>query len=336
MAGAIGDCKEKLLPEIGKVDRKPLLVTGATGFLGMHFVRALMQAQWFPTLLFRDPRKLNDIYPSYPGDKILWDLTSPGDGELVGKIAHAAVAVHAAGKVEGGSSFDAACSILSVNIVSGLNLIRALPPTCNHIILLSSTSVYGDPETDCIDEQHPTNPADFYGVSKLTVEKFFRLYGREQNKTVTILRISSVYGPGMPESRAIPRFIRAIIKGEPLTFTPSALAARNYIYVSDVIRAILLSVMAGKAVDGVFNIAAEKSICLTEIVDIIESLVGRRASRRLAEQAFGHAVSPRNYNVSKAKEVLGFEERVPISEGVSAILQKMGGRIETGCEPRGS
>lgn len=297
----------------------PVLVTGPTGFIGRHLVRALQGVGPAPILVCRDIGKLHQVYPGYPGRTVHWDLRNPADTHVREAIAEATVAVHAAATVAGGSDFETDIPVLNDNVTFGWHLLTALPSTCRHLVLLSSTAVYGGSEGGPIDETYQTAPEDFYALAKLALEKFFTLYGQERDRTVTVLRISSTYGPGMPRSRAIARFVDAALGRRPATLTQQALSKRNYIHVQDVVKAILLSLASGPAAGGVFNVCASESRSLSEILDVLDSVTGRRIERLMPPGPSEAPALPRAYCVSKAEEAIGFSEGISIDDGLREL-----------------
>ena len=311
----------RIEPDLSSLSKEQILLTGSTGFLGQHLVRTLAGAGLLPTLVYRDATKLQASFPSYPGNTVQWDMSSPADEGVKAAISKCSVAIHLAGETYA-ASIPGPVQTLSSNVIPALHLMHVLPPSCRHVVFLSSASVYGSGPGDLVSEDHTANPSDMYGIAKLMLEGLLRLYGREHAKTVTNLRVSSVYGAQMPRTRAIPLFIEALLRGKPVTLTSNSSVPRNYIYVEDVSRAICLSLLAGQGAAGVFNICARRSASIEEVLEILEQLTGVAAQRSMVADPRGPA-SPQLYDVRRTEHALGFVESFSLAEGLAETVRSI-------------
>lgn len=308
----------KFYPRVQHSYPMDMVISGGTGFVGREIVRDLAQSSYFPTLVHRNEEKLQTIFPSYTGNTLLWDLENPGNEYIADSIANSTVAVHLAANVAEGT-WNTAAQILRSNIVQGLHFLHALPSACNHVVFFSSTATYGESGVSQISEEHPTNPSNMYGVAKLALEGFFRLFGRANNKTVTILRVSSVYGPGMPAKRAIAQFIDSLVSDKPLEWNVNPKVVRNYIHVRDVAHALSLVLAAGRRADGVYNICAKRPSSIAEIMGLLKSITGKQVQCHLIDDPAYLPASLYEYDVTKAERDLGFSQLISLSHGLSEM-----------------
>jgi UDP-glucose 4-epimerase len=192
-----------------------------------------------------------------------------------------------------------------------------LAPNARRLVLASSMVVYGPPRTVPVAEDHPRRPANLYAVGKVAAEECARIWGEEEGRAAAWLRIASVYGPDDPPGRAIPSFLAAVRAGEAPEVRGEAV--RDYVHVDDVVEALVLAL--DSEAEGPFNVATGVG-------------TGTLALARAAIEAAGLDLEPRVtgtgkgadfvLDVTRARELLGYEARVPLSEGLRSILGEEG------------
>jgi UDP-glucose-4-epimerase GalE len=183
-----------------------------------------------------------------------------------------------------------------------------------HEMVLSSTcAVYGDPQTTPIDEDHPTNPINPYGETKLAVERALGHYGRAYGLRAIALRYFNAAGadPGGelgedhdPEIHLIPRAIEASRGGAPLQLfgddydTADGTCERDYVHVSDLADAHLLALdaLATGAATRVYNVGTGRAHSVREVIGAIERVTGcqvptEAVPRRPGDPAVLHAAA---------------------------------------------
>jgi UDP-glucose 4-epimerase len=214
------------------------LVTGGTGFLGSHIVQALIGDGHEVTVLGRStPTVESDAARRVDGARM-----HPGDVRDAASVASAMhgidVVMHFAGKGSPASSPDAFGDIIDTNVIGTQIVLReSIRAGVSRFVQASSASVYGDVATSSIGEETVPNPKSVYATSKLVAERLCAAAWQEDGLCTSNLRFFNVYGPGQdPDGRSdrvVPRFIRAILSGEPVTIYGGGHQVRDFIHVTD-------------------------------------------------------------------------------------------------------
>lgn len=202
-------------------------------------------------------------------------------------------------------------------------LFGALPPI-RSCCFASSIMVYGSARSPLIDELHPTEPENTYGVLKLACEQMLRVFAREKHFALANLRLSSVYGLSVEGTRAIPSFLRAVMRDESPVVSGDGSVKRDYLYIDDAVEAILLA-LATEA-DGVFNIGSGVG---TSVLDLAHEIIRASGKGHLSPQVSGAHVSAASqatlvYDIGKAKRELGFNPGVDLAAGLKKLVAKAG------------
>jgi nucleoside-diphosphate-sugar epimerase len=247
------------------------LVTGASGFIGKYIVQFLDENGFNVVGLSRQ-KKPPDTIANAVGDWISIDLAKPdGIKEILRQSKGIKYLIHLAALVRDNKNLFDAKNLYQQEIISPLQLVDALITQLKHICLFSSTSVYGNCEK-VIDESYPIKPTGLYDTNKMVLEDSLSLLARKRDVFLSIFRISSVYGPGMPEKNAIPQFINSFKKGNSPIISGDPNAKRDYIFVKD-LPDVTLKAMKSQA-SGIYNIASGSPQCLLDIVEILNKLLG--------------------------------------------------------------
>ena len=215
----------------------------------------------------------------------------------------------------------------AVNVEGTLNvLLAARDEGIRRIVAASSSSVYGDGGTFPRVETQAPNPISPYAVAKLAAERFCVSFTRVYGIETVALRYFNVFGPRQdPTSQyaaVVPRFIRLVADGEPVTVPGDGGQSRDFTYVENVVRANLLAADAPDAVGRVLNVATGGS----ETVNALADTVGRLLDRPV-EKVHGPAqpgdVRESWADVTAAREAIGFEPVVGFEEGLRRTIEAM-------------
>jgi len=302
----------------------PILVTGASGFLGRVTVDKLLQAGYSVYGCGQQ-----NILPSHQDANyhfIPLDLRmDPLEGAL-GQQKFQAV-VHLASSVPLFSINKLFCgqdSYLNGVYMPTLRLLKLLKNTTNHLILASSVAVYGK-GMGCITESHGCCPFDYYGLYKWFSEELCRQYAAEYQSKLSILRFTQLYGPGEPHGRFLQRvFLDNARLGKPISLVRGGRDERDLLWIEDAADAILLAVMKRKA--GTFNIANGKAQSIKNIAEMLKKL-SHHSFDILLEDDGSPAVSA-YFSIDKAATILGFNPSVPLSKGLERLYRQQEGSDE--------
>lgn len=216
---------------------------------------------------------------------------------------------------------------LEVNAGGTLNLlIAARKHGVSRFIHASTGSVYGPAKIYPTDEDHPKNPASFYGVSKLAAETYVRLFNEFYGLPTVILRYFHVYGSRQDSSDfggVIPLFIRKVLSGESIDVTGDGQQIRAFTHVSDVARINMLASQNDTSIGGIYNCASDERVSILSLAQNIIAQVGNSESRiNFIPDRIGDI---RHFDVSnlKLKKELEFESFVSFEEGLARTIDEL-------------
>lgn len=209
-----------------------------------------------------------------------------------------------------------------VNVRGTLNvLIAAKENGVARVINSSSSSVYGDPSVLPVDEGCPPSPVSPYAASKLSAEHYCRVFSELYGLETVSLRYFTVYGPRQRPDMAIRIFIERMAHGLPPQIFGDGEQMRDFTYIDDVIRALLLCIEGDLPVGGVLNICSSRSISLNKIVSILQEIMHR-------EDLVPEYLPPQPGDVrntwgsySRAFDLLGWRPEIKIEEGLRLSVE---------------
>lgn len=310
-----------------------LLVTGGAGYVGSHTVRALLQAGHDVTLF--DNFSTGHRWACQDCPVIEGDLRNAGDIETALRGAQFDGVLHFAAKSLVGESASAPLLYYQNNVTGTLNLVQAMVAHgVDKLVFSSTAAVYGTPQQDAIDEDHPRAPINVYGETKRAVEDLLEAACAAHSLSATCLRYFNAAGANSdihigewhePETHLIPNALRAAAgTGPSLTLfgddypTHDGTCIRDYVHVDDLASAHMLALtyMENKQGFGVFNLGNGAGYSVREVLAACEQSVGR---------TIPHSIGPRRAgdparlvaSSSRAQEQLGW---IPAKGEIQAIV----------------
>ncbi|MBI2549636.1 NAD(P)-dependent oxidoreductase [Candidatus Woesearchaeota archaeon] len=293
-----------------------ILITGGTGFIGKHLLNQLAASGRRSICVLTRQHRQQECYEGFSCVK--GDLTKPETLKSLSKL-NIHTAIHLAALIPNQENRNNAQEHMRQNLEGTINLFLALPPTVKHFIFMSTADVYGTPAKLPVSESHPTKPISYYAVSKLASEHFLRAACPKRNITLTILRLSHVYGPGEPVIKAIPTFISSFLGGKAPTLYSSPKEARDYVYVGDVATAIRLAAESEKG--GIYNIASGKPHRIGKVMAEIRAQIKSPINPAITGQGKRQKPLVLYFSISAAKRKLGYEPKTPFAKGISHEIE---------------
>lgn len=253
-----------------------ILITGGAGFIGSHMAESFLAKGWSVTVLdnFSSGRRENLSHISDEIEIIEGDIR---DKSAVASAMHGSVAVvHLAALASVPASFLNPEETYKVNFMGTQNILEAaLQNKVERVTFASSSAVYGDTEVLPITEETPDNPLSPYGLSKLLGEKLCRFYNTAFGLPVTVFRFFNVYGPRQNPfseySAVIPKFLSIIKDGGTPTIFGNGEQTRDFIYISDLVRAHELVFNGIETAESAKD--AKRSLNTTEHTEITEGVI---------------------------------------------------------------
>lgn len=318
------------------MDRKNILITGGGGFIGSHLAESLCHDHHV-VLMDNGRRDSLSSAPhlrAHPNVRVVVaDTLNPA--ALRPAFEGVDTVLHLAAIAGVNSYYTESLKTLQVNVLGTVNVleeaVRAKVATFVHF---STSEVFGSHALDVRESDEcgigPSSERRWcYATSKLAGEHFALRYGEQHGFGTVVVRPFNIYGPRQTGEGAISNFLAAAVKGEPLTVYNDGTALRSWCYVSDMVDAITAILESPQRAAGkVFNIGnareVETSLRLAERVARL--FPGATIQFRNVVRAEVRARIP---DISHAREVLGFEPKVDLDEGLRRTKAWMLGRSAT-------
>jgi UDP-glucose 4-epimerase len=307
---------------------KRIFITGGAGFIGTTLARQLVDENEVVALdnLHRDALSATDLadHPNFTLHEA--DVLDPGAvRELASGATHI---VHCAAIAGVDTVLASPVRTMRVNLIGTYNVLEAAvatEDTLERLIDFSTSEVFGTHAYNVREGQVSTigsvgEARWTYAVSKLAGEHMAHAYHDELRVPTVTVRPFNVYGPGQIGGGAIRAFIEAALAGNDLTVRGDGAQIRAWCYVDDMVEAVRLCLEHPNAIGQSFNIGNPRSaVTIFDLAQRIKRISG--APGEIVFQPLHYAdVELRIPNVKKAREVLGWEPRVELDEGLEKTI----------------
>lgn len=296
------------------------LVTGGAGFIGSNTVDELVSRGHEVTVLDNlSTGKAANL--AQVSSKIRFFQTSITDISAVREACRGADRViHLAAQTSVPRSVKDPLETNLVNVTGTLNvLLAARDEGVKRVVFASSCAVYGQTAVFPIREDAPLAPVSPYGISKQVGEAYGRvcqdLYGLE----FVALRYFNVFGPrqdpGSPYSGVLSIFNEALLAGRSPTVYGDGEQSRDFVYVRNVVEAILLAAETARAAGHAINVGTGHRFTLNQTLALLGKITGRPAAAKYAVAREGD-IRDSQADIGLAKSLLGYEPHVSFEEGL--------------------
>lgn len=206
---------------------------------------------------------------------------------------------------------------VQINLNGHTNLLEAMRAidSVQRIIYTSSSFVYGHFQYDPADEEHPTNPIDIYGGTKLACEILTKTYAERFGLEYTIIRPSAVYGPTDANCRVSQIFVENALSDQPLILYNGGKDKVDFTYATDVTHGFVLAALSPKAKNEIFNITAGQGRSAEEFANILKQYIPALATVIKNEDDFKRPLRG-SLDISKAKRLLGYKPKYDLEKGL--------------------
>ena len=268
-----------------------VLITGGAGFIGSHIVDELLNINANVTVVDNLSSGSLSNLPSdlletgnikfYKKDILSDDLYEVFEADRPQYVIHLAAQTSIVRSIEN-PIFDA-----QMNIVGSAKLMELCKEyQIKKFLMASTAAVYGKPQYLPIDENHPTEPISYYGLSKLTMEKYVQL----SEVPYLIFRFSNVYGErqsSSKESGVISIFNDKMLKKEPINIYGDGSQVRDFVYVKDIAKVCVSSLQRDDLYNQVINYSSNKGITINELFKLMKDVYSYELEATYLEERKG-------------------------------------------------
>lgn len=299
------------------------LVTGAAGFLGSALANRLAreghQVRGYDDLSAGDPSRLSADVLFTRGDVTdrpkLWTLFQDID-----------CVYHLAAKVSVPESILYPREYNIINVGGTVSVMEAMRDVgVRRVILISSGAIYGDQGQQPLVENAPPNPRSPYAVSKLAAEHYVHTIGALWGIETVALRVFNAYGPGQPLAAAhppvVPHFLRQVSHGGSIVIHGKGEQTRDFVYLDDVIAAMVAAASAPTINRSVINIGSGTETSIQSLGQSVLEAVGVK-SEWIYKEDQDAGPSRMCADIRLAKEKLGYRPRFSLQEGLERMISK--------------
>ena len=303
---------------------KRILITGAAGFLGSHlcdrFLKEGYEVIGMDNLLTGNIKNIEHLFPLKEFQFYHHDVTR--FVHVPGKIDYI---LHFASPASPIDYLKMPIQTLKVSSLGTHNLLGLAKAKGARILVASTSEVYGDPLIHPQTEEYwgnvnPIGPRGVYDEAKRFMESITMAYHNYHQVETRIIRIFNTYGPRMrlDDGRALPTFMSQALRGEDVTVYGDGSQTRSFCYVDDLVEGIYRLLLSDYHMP--VNIGNPSEITLLQFAEEILKLTGSK-SKIVYEPLPQDDPKQRQPDITKAKEILGWEPKVDRSEGLKRTLE---------------
>lgn len=295
-----------------------ILVTGGAGFIGSHLVRLLQDAGEQVTVLDNFSTGVAENLPEYT-HVIAMDVNSSELGQVFAQGNFDAV-VHLAGQTTVHISMDNPSLDGEENIIGSIHILeQARRHGIKRIVFASTAASYGNVAEDRLPivESEPLLPMSFYGLSKVTVERYLHLYQQAFGLDYVVLRFANVYGERQGnggEGGVISIFAQQMARHQGLTIYGDGRQTRDFIYAGDIAAGIYAALKTSH-VNHTYNLSTQRETSLNELVAILSEVSGCHVEPEYKPARPGDIYKSLLAN-GRARRSLAWEPEISLQEGL--------------------
>lgn len=299
-----------------KYNKKTVLVTGASGFVGRNLLVSLLGEGAEVSIVSRLPASNLDVSKQYIGNI--------SDKQFINNVVqdcNPQIIFHLAGvrnRMLDRAAFDSA---IEVNLAGTLNVLFASMdlPHLERIVVLGSGEEYGRNQTP-YSEAMRESPISAYSFSKQCATHLAQLMYVSFGIPVVIIRPSIVYGPFQQIDMFLPALIQSLLRGEVFKMT-SGVQTRDYVYVMDLVDALLSAGVGSKINGEIVNIGSGAAVKIMHLAERVESMLG--VTQLVQRGALDYRASePLDYSfdIKKAYRLLNWKPRTCLADGLQQTI----------------
>jgi len=308
-----------------------ILVTGGAGFIGSHVVEKLLEIDAQVTVLDNlDTGKIGNIAQHKKNRNFHFRKGDIRNLRLVKQLVTDADFIlnfAAIGSVQ--RSIENPLIASEVNVEGTLNLLEAsVESGVKRFVQASSAAVYGDSEKLPVHEDFVPKPLSPYAVSKIAGDNYAMVFNQIYGLETVCLRFFNVYGPrqlNSPYSGVITILANEILADRSPRIFGDGEQTRDFVFVEDVVSAVMLALTEEKAVGEIFNISTGKATSINNIVQILLKIFGKKNLKPVHEKTREGDIRHSYASIEKARTTLGYKPVFSLERGLDKLVKHMVG-----------
>ncbi len=292
-----------------------VLITGGAGFIGSHISDRLVESG-FGVVILDDLSSGNLNNLKCDSSKIKFyqsKITDTSIEEIFAK-EKPDYCIHLAAQTSVNHAMGAPLNDADINIIGSVNIFSLCKKyNVKKVIMASTAAVYGEPKYLPVDENHDVTPMSFYGLSKLTMENYVKLF----NVPYIIFRFSNVYGPRQKsshESGVIKIFHDRMIAKEEISIYGDGEQVRDFVYVDDIAQ-VTLRAIKSEVCNEIVNFSSNTGVTINELFNMMKEIYNYPYLPQYKEKRIGD-IKDSILSNKKAKELFGSIECTDLTKGL--------------------
>lgn len=304
--------------------KKKILVTGGAGFIGSHLCKKLLELNneviCMDNFFTGTKDNIAQLFDNPSFEVMRHDVVLPYslEADEIYNLACPASPTH--------YQFDGVQTI-KTSVMGAINALDMARRTRAKVLQTSTSEVYGDPAVHPQVESYwgnvnPIGVRSCYDEGKRCAETLFMDYHRMNNVRIKLIRIFNTYGPNMdPEDgRVVSNFIIQSLKGEDITIYGDGSQTRSFQYIDDLIDAMIKMMATSDSFTGPVNIGNPNEMSMVDLANLIIELTNSKSKIVFSDLPLDDP-RKRKPDISLAKQVLNWEPKVPVREGLLATIE---------------
>jgi UDP-glucose 4-epimerase len=306
--------------------RGTTIVTGGAGFIGSELVRQLAERGARVIVIDNLVNGRRENLAGLPADRVILLDHDIRDLSAYAALLREADVVYHLACLGVRHSVHSPIENHEVNATGTLRLLDASREAgVPKFVYISSSEVYGTAQWAPLNEDHPTFPCTVYGGSKLAGEAYTRAFHRTYDYPTVVVRPFNTYGPRShhegDSGEVIPKFLLRCLAGKPMVIFGDGTQTRDFTYVSDSARGIILAGTETAAIGRTINLGSGAEVAINDLARTVARIAGRSDAEIIHDEGRPGDVLRLCADMSKARTLLGYEVRVPLAEGLSRLLE---------------
>ncbi len=300
------------------------MVTGGAGFIGSELVRQLSDAGREVVVVDNLVNGKRENLDGVLGGRITLAIADIRDRAAMKRLLAGVDVVYHLACLGVRHSIHAPYENHEVNVTGTLGLLAAAREAgVPRFVYVSSSEVYGNALTAPMTEEHPIYPRTVYGASKFAGECYARAFWSTYGYPTVVVRPFNAYGPRShhegDSGEVIPKFVLRCLARKPMVIFGDGTQTRDFTFVSDTARGILLAGMTDKAVGQTMNLGSGTEVSIGELAKLVARTLNREGAEIVHDQPRPGDVVRLCADSSRSRQLLGFQPTVALQEGIRQL-----------------